>query len=164
MTHYRCGREDHSPLADQDGQQRERLTRVEYTRKVFEQDVHVDHRTLVAQAEQFIADCAPRGVVDASMARRVGFRRWRTGDQDCVQMERRYVTAVQNRMLDFEAYHIERTGAAAEMMPFEDGTSARLAAEAAEGVRRHEADVTHATKHTEEIMKLRSVKRWEETL
>ena len=39
-----------------------------------------------------------------------------------------------------------------------------MAAEAVEGVRRHEADVTHVTKHTEEIMKLRSVKRWEGVL
>ena len=139
VTHYRYGRKDHSPLTDQDGQQRERLTRVEYTGKVLEQDVHVDHKTVVAQAEQFIADCASREVTDASMAKCVGctteeFRRWMTGEQDCVQMERRYDTVIQRLMLDFEAYRIERTGAAAEMMPFEDGASAEMAAEAAEGV------------------------------
>ena len=50
VTHYRYGMGDHSSFADQDGHQRERLTQVEYTRKVLERDVHADHKTVVAQA------------------------------------------------------------------------------------------------------------------
>ena len=112
-----------------------------------------------------------------------------TGEQGCVQMERRYDKVIQRSMLDFVAYRIERTGAAAKMMPSEDGARAEMAAEAAEGVSgmmlpggdehgaitemaaeaaegvmRHEADVTHVTKHTEKIMKLRPMKRWEGVL
>ena len=91
--------------------------------------------TVVAQAKQFTDDCASQETTDASMAKCVGctteeFRRWMTGDQYCVQMERKYDTVVQTLMFDFEAYRIERTGAAAEMMPFEDGASAEMAAEA----------------------------------
>ena len=91
--------------------------------------------TVVAQAKQFTDDCASQETTDASMAKCVGctteeFRRWMTGDQYCVQMERKYDTVVQTLMFDFGVYRIERTGAAAEMMPFEDGASAEMAAEA----------------------------------
>ena len=80
VIHYRYERKSHLPPVDQNGQQaegclgeqQERLTRVEYTGKVLESDAHVDHTAVVAQAKQFIADCTPRGVTDASVARCVG--------------------------------------------------------------------------------------------
>ena len=95
---------------DLDGQQEEgcpceRLTRVEYTRKVLGCDVQVDHAAVVTEVARFIVR---QKVTDASIATKVGcaiseFRLWMKGEQACMQMERKYERLLQRVMRDFDA-------------------------------------------------------------